>query len=104
MGTYLNPGNSSFKQAVISKIYVDKTELIKHTNELMDTLQRFICISRPRRFGKSIAANMLAAYYTKGCDSSEIFDRYNISKAENYRDFLNQYNRCCRMIVARIKT
>lgn len=92
MGVYLNPGNDSFKQTVNSKIYVDKTELIKYTNESVNTMQRFICISRPRRFGKSIAANMLAAYYGKDCDSAEIFDKYKIAVDENYRKHLNQYN------------
>lgn len=92
MGVYLNPGNDSFKQTVNSKIYVDKTELIKYTNESVNTMQRFICISRPRRFGKSIAANMLAAYYGKDCDSAEIFDNYKIAVDENYRKHLNQYN------------
>lgn len=92
MGVYLNPGNNSFKQAINSKIYVDKTALIQYTNESIDTMQRFICISRPRRFGKSMAANMLAAYYGKDCDSSEIFDKYKISKNETYGKNLNQYN------------
>ena len=92
MGVYLNPGNNSFKQAINSKIYVDKTALIQYTNEAIDTMQRFICISRPRRFGKSMAANMLAAYYGKDCDSSEIFDKYKISKNETYGKNLNQYN------------
>ncbi len=55
MGIYLNPDNDGFWKAVRSKIYVDKTELIKYTNELLNTEQQFICVSRPRRFGKSMA-------------------------------------------------
>lgn len=70
MGIYLNPGNDNFQIACNSEIYVDKTGMIKHTNRMICTQQRFICISRPRRFGKSIAANMLAAYYGKDCDSA----------------------------------
>lgn len=68
MGIYLNPGNEGFLEAVSSKIYVDKTGLIKYTNELMNTEQKYICVSRPRRFGKSMALKMLAAYYSRGCD------------------------------------
>lgn len=92
MGVYLNPGNDSFRQVINSKIYVDKTELIKYTNEAMDTMQRFICISRPRRFGKSMTANMLTAYYGKGCDSSELFCKFKIAGDETYQENLNQYN------------
>lgn len=92
MGVYLNPGNGRFKRACNSEIYVDKTGLIALTNKVIDTEQNCICISRPRRFGKSMAANMLAAYYGKNCNSTEIFDKYKIAESENYRTYLNQYN------------
>ena len=92
MGVYLNPGNEVFQEAVNGKIYVDKTELIECANQCIKTPQKFICISRPRRFGKSMAAYMLAAYYGKECDSSELFAPYKIAKAEDYRKHLNQYN------------
>lgn len=92
MGIYLNPGNDNFQIACNSEIYVDKTEMIKHTNRMICTQQRFICISRPRRFGKSIAANMLAAYYGKDCDSAELFAPYQIAKDEDFRKHLNRYN------------
>lgn len=92
MGVYLNPGNARFKRSCNSEIYVDKTELIALTNKVIDTEQNCICVSRPRRFGKSMAAYMLAAYYGKGCDSSEIFDRYKIAKKASYSKNLNQYN------------
>ena len=92
MGVYLNPGNNLFMKSVQSDIYVDKTELIKYTNQLIDTMQRYVCISRPRRFGKSMAANMLTAYYGKGCDSSELFNHYKIANSENYEKHLNKYN------------
>ena len=65
MGIYLNPGNAAFSEAVHSQIYVDKTELISYTNNVLATNQKNICVSRPRRFGKSITANMLAAYYRR---------------------------------------
>lgn len=92
MGVYLNPGNDRFKRACNSEIYIDKTKLITLTNNVIDTEQNCICISRPRRFGKSMAAYMLAAYYGKGCDSSELFAPYNIAKDKDYRKNLNQYN------------
>ena len=92
MGIYLNPGNELFRTSVSSDIYVDKTELIKHTNKLMGTRQRYVCISRPRRFGKSMAAEMLAAYYGKNCDSEELFSPYKIAQSTDYKKHLNHYN------------
>lgn len=73
MGIFVNPGNGAFQVAVNSEIYVDKTGLLTYTNKVMNTLQGYICNSRPRRFGKSIAANMLTAYYSRGCDSEAMF-------------------------------
>ena len=67
MGIYVNPGNENFESAVNSEIYVDKTGLLKHINHMIGTEQRYVCVSRPRRVGKSMAADMLAAYYGKGC-------------------------------------
>ena len=64
MGIYLNPGNMGFWQSVRSEIYVDKTGLISFTNRCINTEQCFMCVSRPRRFGKSMALKMLAAYYS----------------------------------------
>lgn len=92
MGIYLNPGNNKFKRAVNSDIYVDKTELIKYTNSIVDTLQSCVCVSRPRRFGKSMAADMLTAYYSKGCDSRELFSSLEIAKDENFEEHLNKYD------------
>lgn len=69
MGIYLNPGNEEFQKALNSKIYVDKTMLISEMNQNLNTEHQNICVSRPRRFGKSMTANMLVAYYSKGCDS-----------------------------------
>ncbi len=66
MGKFVNPDNTAFQVALNSEIYVDKTGLIEYTNRVMDTNQALICNSRPRRFGKSITANMLAAYYSRG--------------------------------------
>lgn len=92
MGIYVNPGNENFRMAVHSKIYVDKTGLIEYMNDVIGTEQRWICVSRPRRFGKSMAAEMLAAYYGKGCDSGELFQPYVIAGTENYKKHMNQYD------------
>ena len=92
MGIYLNPTNESFIEAVSSEIYVDKSELISFTNKKMRTSQKYICVSRPRRFGKSMNLGMLSAYYSKGCDSKELFDSLLIAKNEDYLKHLNKYN------------
>jgi len=92
MGILLNPGNAEFKMSFNSDIYVDKSELIIQTNSILNKENRFVCISRPRRFGKSMAANMLTAYYSCGCDSKVFFDKLKISKADDYTEPLNKYN------------
>ena len=92
MGIYLNPGNDLFKMSVDSEIYVDKSMLINLTNSVLRTDGRHICISRPRRFGKSMAANMLAAYYDRSCDSRELFKDLAIFQTPNFEKHLNKYN------------
>ncbi len=92
VGIYLNPDNIDFQRALNSEIYVDKTELIKYTNKVLNTEQQFICVSRPRRFGKSMAGDMLAAYYSRGCDSKEMFSKYKISADPCFEKHLNKYN------------
>ena len=92
MGRFVNPGNNAFQAAIKSEIYVDKSMLIDYTNKVLGTTQAFICNSRPRRFGKSITADMLTAYYSVGCDSSAIFDKLAISSTNNFEKNLNRYN------------
>lgn len=92
MGIYLNPGNIGFRESVSSKIYVDKTELISYTNRVLGTKQKYVCVSRPRRFGKSMAAEMLAAYYGRSVDSHTLFNNLKIANDETYEKYLNQYN------------
>ena len=92
MGTYLNPGNKNFWKTVRSEIYVDKTELIAHTNECLNTRDQFICVSRPRRFGKSVTLEMLAAYYSCGCDSGELFKGFRIESHASFEEHLNKYD------------
>ena len=92
MGIYLNPDNDGFWNAVRSEIYVDKTGLIAYTNRYMNTEQKFICVSRPRRFGKSMTLKMLAAYYSCGCDSSELFKERKIEQDKTFQEHRNQYD------------
>ena len=92
MGIYLNPGNVDFQEVLNSKIYVDKSELIQYTNSVLRTTQKYICVSRPRRFGKSMAANMLTAYYSRGCDSRRLFQGLKIATHPDFEKHLNQYN------------
>ena len=92
MGIYLNPGNDLFQRSLNSEIYVDKSMLIRHTNKVLNTQQCFLCVSRPRRFGKSMAAQMLAAYYDRGCDSSGQFRNLAIAKEASYEEHRNKYN------------
>ncbi|MDE6925792.1 MAG: ATP-binding protein, partial [Acetatifactor sp.] len=92
MGIYLNPGNDGFTEAIRSEIYVDKTGLITYTNKYLSTEQKFICVSRPRRFGKSMALKMLAAYYSCGCDSRQLFAGLKIERDSAFEEHLNQYD------------
>ena len=92
MGSYLNPGSTLFRGSLRSKIYVDKSGLIEKTNDLICTEQKYVCVSRPRRFGKSITANMLTAYYSKACDSSEMFSNLEISNSPDFVEHLNKYD------------
>lgn len=92
MGRFLNPDNSAFQVALNSEIYVDKTGLLEYTNRVMGTKQGYICNSRPRRFGKSITADMLTAYYSRGCSSREMFEKLNIGKSTDFLEHLNRYD------------
>ena len=92
MGIYLNTGTIEFQESINSEIYVDKTMLIERTNAALRTKQKYMCISRPRRFGKSMAADMLAAYYGKDYDSAALFDGLEISHCETFSTHLNKYN------------
>ena len=92
MGIYLNPGNHGYAESIHSKIYVDKTGLIAYTNELLKTKEKYLCVSRPRRFGKSMTLEMLAAYYSCGCDSRELFAGFKIAQDKDFDRHLNQYD------------
>ena len=86
MGIYLNPDNKSFWESTRSLIYVDKTGLIACTNRYMNTEQKYICVSRPRRFGISMALKMLSAYYSCGCDSRELFRGREIENDPSFEE------------------
>ena len=92
MGIYINPSNDGFKQAINSKIYVDKTGLIAELNNILETEQKYICVSRARRFGKSVTANMIKAYYSKGCDSQALFEGLEIAQDDRFMEHLNKYD------------
>ncbi len=92
MGIYLNPGNENFRRTLAGDIYVDKTMMIDEMNRFIDKGKNYVCISRPRRFGKTIAGNMLAAYYSKGCDSKALFQGLKISQTSSFEHKLNQYH------------
>ena len=92
MGRFVNPDNSAFQVALNSKIYIDKTGLLKYINSVLDTTDAYICNSRPRRFGKSYAANMLAAYYSKGADSEKMFSGLEIGQDRDFQMHLNKYD------------
>ncbi len=95
MGTYLNPGNNAFRRILKDGTYVDKTGLIEFVNGTIDTSSSMTCFSRPRRFGKSFAAYMLCAYYSRGCDSHELFKDLEISQADSYEEYMNKFNVVC---------
>lgn len=91
MPYYFNLGNESFR-VIRNGTYVDKSGLIAFFNRVLDTPNRFVCASRPRRFGKSFAAKMLCSYYGKGCDSRALFEDLEIAKDPTFEKHLNRYN------------
>ncbi len=100
MGTYVNPNGKGFRMALRGGLYIDKTELIAYTNAVMNTSRRFICFTRPRRFGKTFAAQMLEAFYSKGADFRAVFEKMKVADAAKDKFSLqappfDQYlNRC----------
>ncbi|MBR6229129.1 MAG: AAA family ATPase [Eubacterium sp.] len=92
MGIYLNPGNEVFRRVSSADIFVDKSGMLRVTNDMIDADNNLVCMSRARRFGKTVAQNMIAAYYSKGCDSRTLFDSLEISGDPDYEKYLNKYN------------
>ena len=89
MGRFLNPGNSGFERIVNEKIYVDKTGIIGYLNEWINTSARYVCVSRARRFGKTVTARMIRAYYDNSCDSHDLFAPYEIARDASYETYIN---------------
>ena len=92
MGIYINPGNENLKKALNSEIFVDKSLFIGKISKFLNTEQRFICVSRPRRFGKTMIGNLMKAYFSKGCDSREIFSKLKIANDPCFGENLNKLN------------
>jgi len=92
VGSYFNPGNDGFTKSAKDKLYVDKTGLLNITNERINAEKNCIALSHARRFGKSQAASMLKAYYSRGCDSEELFSGLEISRSADFKKHLNKYN------------
>lgn len=92
MGVYFNPGNESFTRARNSQIFVDKTGLIEYLNKRMSTEENCIALSHARRFGKSHAAGMIDAYYSRGADSTKLFEDTEIAKSNDFKKYMNKYN------------
>ena len=92
MGRFINPGDELFRQAINSEIYVDKTGLLNYANRVILTSRKYLCVSRPRRFGKSMAASMVAAYYDRTVDASKTFAGLEITQAKDFDEHRNKYD------------
>ncbi len=92
MGIFLNPGTGNLAIDMNSRFYVDKSRLLVELNHLVGTNERFVCTSRARRFGKTMAGNMIAAYYSKNCDSRDIFSKLKIAQNPSFEKYLNKFN------------
>ena len=92
MALYLNVVNESFQESFNSLIYVDKSPLIEILNRSIKTKNKYFCLSRPRRFGKSVTAQMICSYYARCQDSSSLFDNLKIASFDDYKKHLNQYD------------
>ena len=92
MGIYLNPNSVLLKEAMQSEIYVDKSLIVKELNKFINTENKFICVSRPRRFGKSMASDLICSYYGKTTDSLPLFEKLNIYHDESFSKHYGKYN------------
>lgn len=89
MGIYIDKGNDGFSRYA-KRGYIDKTGMIDYINQTIDTADMLTCVTRPRRFGKSVAAKILYAYYDRSCNSHELFQDLSISQSSSYLTYLNK--------------
>ncbi|MBO5753681.1 MAG: AAA family ATPase [Proteobacteria bacterium] len=92
MGRFLNPGNGGFQRIIDAEVYVDKTGILGFLNKWINTDARYVCVSRARRFGKTVAARTIRAYYDNSCDSHELFAPYAIAQEPSYETHINTYD------------
>ena len=94
MSIYLNTNKPliNYMNLYRSKYFVDKSSMIEKLNEVIETSDKYICITRPRRFGKSSVIDMLGSYYSIAVDSKDVFDNLKISSFPSYTEHLNKYN------------
>ncbi len=92
MGIYINPGTALFQESINSEIFVDKTKIVSVLNDIVNTKKKYVCVSRPRRFGKTTAQQILCAYFSKNCDSRAIFESTKLSEVEGWDKYLNKFN------------
>ena len=94
MGFYLNSTEplEMYREIVNSPYFVDKSAILTELNSLIGTETKYVCITRPRRFGKSVVASMIASYYSFSCDAVSIFDHADISCEDDYK---MHAVRCC---------
>ena len=92
MGRFLNPGNGGFQRIIKEAVYVDKTGILGFLNQWIDTSARYVCVSRARRFGKTVAARTIRAYYDNSCDSHALFAPFTIAQDPSYETHINKYD------------
>ena len=90
MGMYLNPPKSIFSKYLKARIFVDKSDIFRHLNAWCESYDGYICLTRPRRFGKSMMTDMIAAYYGLDHDSHDIFDGLKVAKIDVYAQYINR--------------
>lgn len=94
MGIYLNSKTAYtlYKSEAEKPYFVDKSRMLKELFPLVETGNNHICITRPRRFGKTVAANMIAAFFSKACNAGDIFDSLQIAQSKEYEKYRNQFS------------